>query len=456
VAAALGGASVTAPTEITGPSFGIDFSPSVDRLRVLTSAGQNFRIDPNTGLVMDADVNEANGTTQDPALNGGTTNAAADGAYTNNQSANGGVTTLYTIADNSLFIQSVPNSGKLISGKPLANVESVFGFDIPPGVNAQFSDQAVTAGSGTALVKLKNNAATQLASIDLTNGNVGVVGALPFNDATSFTLAASPRPIMGLSSDGTKLLRFDEVTVFPTSVTLSGIGASEALVALAFRPSTGQLYALGVNVGAKNATLYLVDPQSAQLKVVGGPGTVAFFDGGAVTLPVATSRWGMHFNPTTDTIHVVTTTGLNFRIKPDGTPVDSDPVKPGANPDPALSGGATALNAVAYTNGVSAGGVTTAYGINAANRSLHVIANPGNGVVGPAIPIDSAYSEFHGFDIPQAVTAPASGAPVTQGYGYLAVEAGGGIDFLLKIDLLTGKTTTAGVGQATRSIAVGR
>ena len=35
---------------LIGTAFGFDFNPVVDRIRVVSDADQNFRIDPNTGL----------------------------------------------------------------------------------------------------------------------------------------------------------------------------------------------------------------------------------------------------------------------------------------------------------------------------------------------------------------------------------------------------------------------
>lgn len=40
--------------------IGIDFNPLVDRLRVVTSNGQNFRLDPNSGAYVDGNMGAAN------------------------------------------------------------------------------------------------------------------------------------------------------------------------------------------------------------------------------------------------------------------------------------------------------------------------------------------------------------------------------------------------------------
>jgi hypothetical protein len=40
---------------LRGSQFGFDFNPTVDRIRVLSDAGQNLRLHPDTGAVIDAD-----------------------------------------------------------------------------------------------------------------------------------------------------------------------------------------------------------------------------------------------------------------------------------------------------------------------------------------------------------------------------------------------------------------
>ena len=49
---------VGAPLAIAlrGSEFGVDFNPTVDRLRVVSDAGQNLRLHPDTGAVVDADL----------------------------------------------------------------------------------------------------------------------------------------------------------------------------------------------------------------------------------------------------------------------------------------------------------------------------------------------------------------------------------------------------------------
>lgn len=49
------GTPVTLP--LTATEFGFDFNPTVDRIRVVTNSGQNMRLHPDTGAVVDSDPN---------------------------------------------------------------------------------------------------------------------------------------------------------------------------------------------------------------------------------------------------------------------------------------------------------------------------------------------------------------------------------------------------------------
>jgi hypothetical protein len=97
-------------TALQGTAFGVDFNPTVDRLRVVSDTGQSLRIDVTTGA-----------TTSDAGLNVGSPPAPALGvtgvAYTNNDADPGTATTLFDIdtdsATDALFIQAPPNAGSL-------------------------------------------------------------------------------------------------------------------------------------------------------------------------------------------------------------------------------------------------------------------------------------------------------------------------------------------------------
>ena len=128
-------ADVTAPfyTALSGSKFGIDFNPVVDRLRVVSDADVNLRVNPTNGLV-NADTPLAYGPA--PDRNAGVNPNIRDIAYSNNF-AGATATTLFAIDEATLDIVTVnpPNNGTLISpvnpaphfGNPLATHT---GFDI--------------------------------------------------------------------------------------------------------------------------------------------------------------------------------------------------------------------------------------------------------------------------------------------------------------------------------------
>jgi len=108
-------------TALVGSEFGFDFNPTVDKIRVVSNAGQNLRLDPVTGAV----------TAMDSALNPGIPTVSA-AAYTNNF---GGATTteLYVIdhSTDKLYLQNPPNAGTLVEKGALGiNITSANGFDI--------------------------------------------------------------------------------------------------------------------------------------------------------------------------------------------------------------------------------------------------------------------------------------------------------------------------------------
>ena len=110
---------------LRGTSFGVDFNPAADRLRIVSDVGQNLRHNVNgTTAPPDGDLNYVAGT---PAL--GITGAA----YTNNDLDALTGTTLFDL-DTSLdqiAIQSPPNNGSLVAtGKLPLDVGAVAGFDI--------------------------------------------------------------------------------------------------------------------------------------------------------------------------------------------------------------------------------------------------------------------------------------------------------------------------------------
>lgn len=159
-------ADLSAPyAGLVGVTFGVDFNPAVDRLRVVSSTGQNLRINIANGL-----------TITDTAINGGPVGVSA-AAYSNNFGGSNN-TTLYVIDDvtDSLYIQVPPNNGTLVLVGALGlNVSAVNGFEILPGT-ANTAVASLTVAGVTSLynVNLATGAITLVDTVG--NGVTGVLG----------------------------------------------------------------------------------------------------------------------------------------------------------------------------------------------------------------------------------------------------------------------------------------
>ena len=150
---------------LQGRNFGLDFNPTVDRLRVVSDTGQNLRINVDTGA-----------TTVDGNLNftaGSSAIGVAGVAYTNNDNDPSTATTLYDIDSigDQLVTQNPPNNGTLVSvGRLGFDTDSATTFDIWTEIK---DGKAVTNKGYVALA----NGET-LFAIDLSNGALTFIGNL--------------------------------------------------------------------------------------------------------------------------------------------------------------------------------------------------------------------------------------------------------------------------------------
>lgn len=111
---------------LVGASFGVDFNPVVDRLRIISDTGQNLRANVDTGVAL-VDGTLTYSSPASPAT--GVTGAG----YTNNDGDANTATTLYDVDSmlDQLAIQSPANAGTLsATGKLTVDTTSAVGFDI--------------------------------------------------------------------------------------------------------------------------------------------------------------------------------------------------------------------------------------------------------------------------------------------------------------------------------------
>jgi hypothetical protein len=164
---------------LSGASFGVDFNPAADRLRIVSDTGQNLRHNVNAGGVTLSDLTLTY--TAPPA-----TPVAALGvtgsAYTNNdvQVAPGTTaTTLFNIDTtlDQVVIQSPPNNGVLAAtGKLGVDAGSVAGFDIYSTL-----EDGVTVDN-EALAVLNTAAGNVLYAVNLTTGEASARGSFAAHD----------------------------------------------------------------------------------------------------------------------------------------------------------------------------------------------------------------------------------------------------------------------------------
>ena len=137
-------------------SYGFDFNPTVDRIRLVSNLGENLRLNPNDGSIAATDL----------SLNPGSPSVSS-AAYTNN--FNGATTTVLFVADASkLYRQDPPNNGTLIEiGSLGRTVDALGGFDI--GGNSGVAYAVFTVGTTNTLytVNTTTGATTTVGNISV-------------------------------------------------------------------------------------------------------------------------------------------------------------------------------------------------------------------------------------------------------------------------------------------------
>jgi hypothetical protein len=171
-AVAIGGVFAT---PLSGTAFGVDFNPTVDRIRVVSDTDQNLRINPDTGAIAAVD------TAINPA-----TNDLVGAAYSNNV-AGATSTTLFVIDSvaDTLLTQGSPN------GSPTSpNTGTVFPIG-PLGVNATGVTGFDISGAGVAYLSINS----VLYTVNLTTGAATAAGTIGAAGVGSITVV--PQALFG-------------------------------------------------------------------------------------------------------------------------------------------------------------------------------------------------------------------------------------------------------------------
>lgn len=351
-AARMIGAGPFLNTSIDGVAF--DFNPTVDRIRLVTSSGQNYRLNPETATIaaVDGNINGANGA------------VVTGAAYTNNKS---GVTTttLYALdpISDKLYIQNPPNNGTLVEVGPLGvDAAGLSGFDI-------------SADGTSALASLGVNGRTELHQINLATGRAEKVGNMPNISIAGLAIPTEP---VAYAADGyNNLLTFNPLNPgTPIVKAITGLASGAIIYGLDFRPANGQLYALG-----SNSQIYTINTSSGAATAVGTPFTPA----------LSGVDFGFDFNPTVDRIRVVSNTGQNLRLNPDNGTV--------AVVDGNITPGSAVVTGSAYTNNFAGATTTVLYNIDNSTGQLVRQDPPNNGTLVNVGPLGVSFEGGNGFDI---------------------------------------------------------
>ncbi len=339
---------------INGTLAGFDFNPTVDRIRLVTSSGQNLRLNPETGTVAAVDV----------ALNPGTPSIIG-AAYTNSV-AGAATTTLFDIdiSTNKLYKQDPPNNGTLVEVGSLLSTAVAGndgGFDISPDNSVALANFTVGANS-------------VLFSIDLTTGVATNLGNL-ITPITGLAIPTAPVAYAVDNSNNLQIFNFNNPGT-PVSKSITGLQPAETILGIDMRPATGQLFALGsssriyaINMSSGAATMAATD---AALN----PGTPAI-SGAAYTNNFAGSTATVLFDIDATTDKVYTQNPPN-----NGTLVELGSLGVDAAGEIGFDIGGTTNKAYAM---MTVAGATKIYSINTATGAATQVAAFPNAIRGFAV-----------------------------------------------------------------------
>ncbi|MBO9675851.1 MAG: DUF4394 domain-containing protein [Sphingobacteriaceae bacterium] len=376
-----------------------DFNPTVDRIRLITSTGQNLRLNPETGAVV----------ATDGAINGITGAKVSAAAYTQNR-AGAATTVLFDIdvANDKLHKQDPPNDGKLVEVGALGiDAEETGGFDINPDGAIALAALTVAGKPGLFLIDLNTGKAAKIA-----NTNIAITGIAIPTEAVAYAV-----------SNNNELLIFNPLASAPAPVVkaISGIQAGESILGIDMRPANGQLYAIG-----STSRIYTINAASGAATIVGT---------GPLTTLLTATQIGFDFNPTVDRIRIVGNNGQNFRV---------NPVDAVLTVDGPITLATAAISGAAYTNNFAGASTTVLFDIDSTGDRLYRQDPPNAGTLVDVGPLGVNVETNNGFDI---------GGTSGVAYGVFTV---GGVQKIYTVNLTTGAATAgATLNTAVRGFTLG-
>lgn len=370
----MAGPPVALDVTLDGESFGVDFNPVPDRLRVTSNTGQNLRINVDNGETM-----------VDGPINGGMDGTTISASAYTNSFAGTETTRLFNIdsGTNTLYLQNPPNDGTQMNPVALGfDVEDGNGFVIDGQTNeglALLTSEGVT-GLYSINISAMENPATLIASLGAGINYLGL--AIP---------PAHPPMVTGLTLDNT-LITFSPRNpgMILNEVDITGLTMMpDDVIGIDRRPATGDIY-----IVTASGRLYTVDPMSG----------AATFASALIPAPAPNDNFvgleigdvSLDFNPTVDRLRLIQSTGQNLRINVDTGEalVDGMINLPEADEESQPS-----IAAAAYTNNFGTAVSTLLITVDAANNQFNEQIPPNDGTQVPQAMITPMPSGPQSLDI---------------------------------------------------------
>jgi len=231
-------------------------------------------------------------------------------------------------------------------------------------------------------------------------------------------------------TDSNKVQSFDRLVpgTLIGSRAIFGLQPAETIAGIDYRPSNGQLYALGTR-----GNLYTLDPATgratfrATLKAAAGD-DLPF-------IALTGTQFGVDFNPVADRLRVVSNTGQNLRINVDTGDVITDGGL-GLAGEVVIAGATAAapsVTAAGYTQAFAGTTGTQLYVLDLTLGQLFLQDPPNSGTLTGGVSLGLVGSGVNGFDIESRTRS-----------GYAVLTTGvGSVPTLYRIDLnATGQAAT--------------
>jgi hypothetical protein len=416
-------------------TFGVDFNPVADALRIVSSTGVNLRVSFAT----------LGSTFTDGNVNG----AAADisgAAYTNSFDGTT-ATRLFNInaTTDTLTLQDPPNAGTQVVAAPLGvDATGNLAFDIDARNNRGLAVMTVGGVQGLYNIAIPDSTATLptaaaaslVGTLNVPNPVVGLVLIQP----------AAPQAIAldGNTAGSQRLLKFGiRNPNAATAIAISGLPAGERLLSIDYRPSNGKVYGL-----SSAGKIFTINPDTGAATL----GSTLSVAAEIVAGLTAGKNYAIDFNPLADALRIVSSgdgDGVSKNYRVGGANLESTGTTiTDTNLTLAGVGTGFGIAQIAYTNSFANPAPTTTrmFDLDADNNRLLQQVPPNDGTLTVIGATGTAFNDYGGMDF--------SGGD--NGMRLMANRvATTGPFSLFNLNIGTGELTGAAVATGTNEIGTG-